>query len=353
MVELLFGGDDRRLRARRSALDGVIADARERGWPIGFAMASTMRAWMNLRRGDLNAAESDTRAADGVRICTARPRSTPSSGHPRLGPWRAGPRPEGLRLIADRCPDPVPDAAVFQLSLLASRHLRIAAGGPRRGLADVLEVGERELRYGGPTPAAMAWRSSRSSGPRRRRRPSRATSFWPPRSWSSREAFGTPRTTGVALRGVALAGADDEAVETLESRSPALRGAGRNSSWRDRSSSTAPPFDAGGGPGEAREPLREAAGWPKLVARRAWPSERSRSSERRASANGQSQQIGIAALTPSELRAARMAAGGRSNREIADDLFVTPADDRGPSDQHLPQTRDPLRKQLAEALSGL
>ena len=33
---------------------------------------------------------------------------------------------------------------------------------------------------------------------------------------------------------------------------------------------------------------------------------------------------GVDSLTPSELRVARMAAGGRTNREIAQSLFVTP-----------------------------
>ena len=32
---------------------------------------------------------------------------------------------------------------------------------------------------------------------------------------------------------------------------------------------------------------------------------------------------GVDALTPSELRVARLAAGGRSNREIAGELYVT------------------------------
>jgi DNA-binding NarL/FixJ family response regulator len=34
---------------------------------------------------------------------------------------------------------------------------------------------------------------------------------------------------------------------------------------------------------------------------------------------------GLDALTPSELRVARLAAAGRSNRDIAQELFVTPA----------------------------
>jgi DNA-binding CsgD family transcriptional regulator len=34
-------------------------------------------------------------------------------------------------------------------------------------------------------------------------------------------------------------------------------------------------------------------------------------------------QVGLATLTPSELRVARMAAAGRTNRQIAEELFVT------------------------------
>ncbi|HMW73745.1 MAG TPA: hypothetical protein PKD17_18105, partial [Cellvibrionaceae bacterium] len=66
-------------------------------------------------------------------------------------------RPEdGLALIAERLPEETPDAAVFQLPLLARGVMRLLTGSRDEGIADVMLVGERELRFGGLTPSAMA-----------------------------------------------------------------------------------------------------------------------------------------------------------------------------------------------------
>ena len=50
-----------------TALGTAMADARSRGWPIGFGFASTIRCWSRLRRGEIGPAEADARAADEVR----------------------------------------------------------------------------------------------------------------------------------------------------------------------------------------------------------------------------------------------------------------------------------------------
>jgi ATP/maltotriose-dependent transcriptional regulator MalT len=165
-------------------------------------------------------------------------------------------------------------------------------------------------------------------------------------------AFRAPRALGVALRAVGLAtgGEDgirllDESVATLR-RSPAvlerarslvewgaaLRRAGRRVAAREplvegldlAARCGARPLAA-----RAREELRAAGARP----RREW-------------------RTGAEALTPGELRVVRLAAAGRTNREIAHELYVTLKTVEG----HLSRAYAKLgitgRAQLPEALDG-
>jgi DNA-binding CsgD family transcriptional regulator len=135
--------------------------------------------------------------------------------------------------------------------------------------------------------------------------------------------FGTPRALGIALRAAGLARGGQEglallheSVTTLE-RSPALL---------ERAHSLAE-FGAAlrrsGERAAARDPLARAL---ELAARcGARPlAARARDELKATGARPRRQwRTGVEALTPSELRVARLAAEGRSNREIAYELYVT------------------------------
>ena len=135
--------------------------------------------------------------------------------------------------------------------------------------------------------------------------------------------FGTPRALGIALRvaglarggpeGLALlrdsaAVLDDspallERARSLAELGAALRRDGQRAAARDplaRALELAAGCGAGPLATRARDELRAAGARP----RRPW-------------------RTGVDALTPSELRVARLAADGRSNREIAGELYVT------------------------------
>ncbi len=152
-------------------LEEAIADARERGWPIGVALASTISAWLHLRRGELALAAEEVRSASDIRAVHGATPLDPfviafdawlraEAGHPE----------EGLALIADGLSEEIPDAAVFQLSLLARGVLRIATGKREEGVDDVLLVGERELRFGGIDPLGDGVAHDRRGGAGRARR---------------------------------------------------------------------------------------------------------------------------------------------------------------------------------------
>ena len=135
--------------------------------------------------------------------------------------------------------------------------------------------------------------------------------------------FGAPRALGIALRvaglarggpeGLALlresaAALDDspallERARSLAELGAALRRDGQRAAARDplaRALELAAGCGAGPLAARARDELRAAGARP----RRPW-------------------RTGVDALTPSELRVARLAADGRSNREIAGELYVT------------------------------
>ncbi len=308
------------------ALDSAIADARDRGWPIGFAMASAVRSWMHLRRGDLAAAEADALAAEDVRsLHGATPLDLFVTAFLARILHERGQSDEALALIAERCPEPIPDAAVFQLCLMTRGEIRLAHGQPGEGLADVLLAGERELRFAGSTPAALPWRSVAAlalhdgdAGDRARAAELVAEEL------DLAEASGTARAIGIALRAQALIGPPDDAVETLGRSAECLRRAGATLEQARSLAELGALLRRRRRQRDAREPLREAAD----LAEACGASVLARRAREELGATGvshaPSDAEGVASLTPSELRAARMAAEGRSNREIAEDLFVTP-----------------------------
>ena len=164
--------------------------------------------------------------------------------------------------------------------------------------------------------------------------------------------FGTPRALGIALRvaGLARGGPDGlallresaaaldnspallERARSLAELGAALRRDGQRAAARDplaRALELAAGCGAGPLAARARDELRAAGARP----RRAW-------------------RTGVNALTPSELRVARLAADGRSNREIAGELYVTLKAIEG----HLARAYAKLgiegRGQLADALAA-
>jgi DNA-binding CsgD family transcriptional regulator len=161
--------------------------------------------------------------------------------------------------------------------------------------------------------------------------------------------FGAPDTLGIALRVVGTlereAGLDHlrEAVEVLGESSARLEHA-------KALTTLGATLRRSGSRSEAREPLREALDLAERCGARAL-AERAREELGATGARPRRTfRRGIDALTASELRIARLAADGRSNREIAQTLFVTVRT----VEMHLTHAYQKLeigsRKQLAEAL---
>ena len=219
---------------------------------------------------------------------------------------------------ADGPPDAIGDAYTGTLVLNARARLRLAEGNAQPALADLLEVGRRQEVMREPNPAA-------STGARRPPSPtprSASTTRGRSRARSSTLArrFGAPRAIGIALRTLGVIGDDldaaREAVDVLATSPARLEHARALAdlgvALRHRRRIV-----------DAREPLRQAL---DLATRcEAAPlAERARTELQIAGARPRRPQLsGVDALTTNERRVAALAAEGRSNREIAQTLYVS------------------------------
>ena len=165
-------------------------------------------------------------------------------------------------------------------------------------------------------------------------------------------AFGAPRALGVALRIAGLAEGGKRGLELLGESVAVLRS---SPALLERAHSLAELGAAlrrAGRRAAAREPLAEAL---DLAARCGARPLAARTREELRATGARPRRVwrtGVEALTPSELRIVRLAAEGRSNREIAHELYVTLKTVEG----HLSRAYAKLgiegRGRLAEVLDG-
>jgi DNA-binding CsgD family transcriptional regulator len=135
--------------------------------------------------------------------------------------------------------------------------------------------------------------------------------------------FGAPRALGIALRAAGLARGGQEGLALLRESVAALES---SPALLERARSLAELGAAlrrSGQRGAARDPLARAL---ELAARCGARPLAARARDELKATGARPRRpwrTGVDALTPSELRVARLAAGGRSNREIAGELYVT------------------------------
>jgi len=165
-------------------------------------------------------------------------------------------------------------------------------------------------------------------------------------------AIGVRRWIGIALRTVAVLGPDVDAVDLLREATTTLQGTPGVLELARVQLDLGAALRRLGHRIEARDPLRQAL----EIATRcgAVPlAKRAREESLLAGARPRRPRLrGIDALTPAELRVVRQAAVGRSNREIAQTLFITSktvADHLGSSYSKLQITS---RAELAAALAS-
>ncbi|MCL7495244.1 LuxR C-terminal-related transcriptional regulator [Streptomyces sp. MCA2] len=209
--------------------------------------------------------------------------------------------------------------------LEARARMRLADGDFADALEDLLECGRRQIAWQQDNPAILPWRSLAALAHRALGRSGQAARL-AQQELEQAQAWGAPRTLGISLRTVAVTVRGRQGLKQLEASVGLLEEAGATlEQARSLVEYGTLRCEAGHvrlGRDTARRGLdlaRQcgAVGLADLARERlhAWGAR-----PRRAHTVGA---VGASALTGQERRVAVLAARGRTNREIADTLFIT------------------------------
>ena len=137
------------------------------------------------------------------------------------------------------------------------------------------------------------------------------------------EAFTGPRTLGVALRAAGLTSGGRRGIELLRQAARALEGSGARLEHARAMADLGAALRRAGHRADSRDVLRPAL---DLAHRCGAIALTERARTELLAAGGRPRRLvlsGLDALTPGERRVAQLAAGGLSNRDIAQNLFIT------------------------------
>ncbi len=304
-------------------LSGTIRHAERHGSPQWLARALWLRGLARHRRGDLRAAEADARASVDIQGLASDYTRLPGLVVVIDALADQGRADEGEKLLAEKGMDGELDPTLFSvLPLLARGRLRAAAGDYVRARADLEDALHRIglsrglFPWGADGRVALVPVLTALGDDEEARAVAEEALAAATAAASCRRIGGALRVLGLVedgKRGLELL---RRSVETLES-SPALL-------WRAQAQvdlGTALRRDGQDLP--AREYLREGM---ELAHRCGALALADRAVVELRAAGGRPRRragIGADALTTSERRVAELAAGGASNKEIAQSLFVT------------------------------
>ena len=305
--------------------DDLIEQTREKGSPLGNALAVMARAFAVAEVGSVSAADADLAWTLEVMDDLGEHNLAASAAGIRLGTLAVtGDFDEAERMIAAYgLAGELPPLMILNPTLNARGVLRLAQRRFEDAERDFLELGERQARWGMRRPSPP-WRSGAALARIGQGRSEEAVGLAAEELEMAR-TWDTPRAISIATRALALTRSAEDSIEGLSEAvavlegtpwkldrararcdlGSALRRTGRRREGRE---ALAVAMDEANSCGA--EPLAELAA-EELRASGARPRRRAIS--------------GLEALTPSERRVADLAAAGRTNREIAQELFVTMA----------------------------
>jgi DNA-binding CsgD family transcriptional regulator len=303
----------------------ALEDARRRGSALGFVGASFFLGAVAVRRGPLDEAASLGRVAMDV-----------AALHDWLYVKTLG---QGLHVQAcidqGRLDDAerelqasggaaeIPDMAIAIYLLQARGRLRLAQGRPAEGLEDLLEVGRRIGNVPErPNPATTPWQLYASLAYTANGQLAEAGQL-AGEALAIARRYQAPWLIGAALRACALAEEGSRRIELLEQAVAELSRSEVRVEHARALGDLGAALRRAGARRQAREPLRAALDIAHRAGARAI-AERAR--EELAATGARPRRLvltGADALTPSERRVARLAADGRTNKEIAQQLFLT------------------------------
>ncbi|MGW6216676.1 ATP-binding protein [Streptomyces sp. NPDC055109] len=307
------------------SIETGVAQAYRRGAVRDLTAALTYRALCQLHRGDLADAETDAREC-----VTAIETSAMAIARPFLGPFLADilleqgrPADAQAALTWVGLPDPPPLSGPLYFYLEAQARLLRAQGQLERGLQTARAAGERFSACDGSNPAICAWRAEAAQCLHALGRTDDARTLATEELHDARR-WGAPRALGQALRVTGLVTGGKAGTRLLQEAIIVLKDSPARLEYAKALADLGAVLRCGGHRTDARPHLRHAldlatqCGASPLV-------ELARTEL--AAAGGRPRNTALSgpdALTPSERRVAERAADGATNRQIAQQLYVTP-----------------------------
>jgi DNA-binding CsgD family transcriptional regulator len=304
-------------------LNVALAHAQRHGSIRGYAMVTAWRAVARYRRGLLAEAEADARESNAARLQIGMVLGLPMAlaylahslidqgrleeAETELAPWLA--LTESDFVLADYLRH-------------AAARLRLAQGRAEEGLELLYAIGRFQAAWGIVPPCLAPWRSTAAGALARLGREAEARELAAEEVEIAR-GFGSAPALGIALRTAGtLAGRGE--LELLRESVDVLAGSGAELEHARSLTELGAALRRAGLRREARQPLREAL---DVAHRRGAALLAARAREELVAAGAKPRRDALRgrdALTASEARVARLAAEGRTNREIAAELVVTP-----------------------------
>lgn len=305
---------------RASALvETMLADARARGSVVGCQFASCRRAMLALRRSELAEAEAEARAALELatehKLALSIPLQRAALGDALLERGeldKASAAVEGVTL---------PISGPTGIALLETRgRVRLARGQRQQAIAALRQCGQLAGAVKS-TPNMHTWRSTLAlalAGDDL----TQARALAAAELELARQA-GAPRAIGIALRTCGLLANGEHRIELLKQSVAVLATSPARLELAHSLTESGAALRRSGASIAAREPLRAALDIADRCGATALAT-RARDESLAAGARPRrTRTTGVHALTPSELRVARLAAQRLSNRDIAQALFIT------------------------------
>jgi DNA-binding NarL/FixJ family response regulator len=245
---------------------------------------------------------------------------------------------------------PLPENPISGIHLLTRGHLRFEQGRLEEAVEDFATLADyaEKMGLGAGAPASASPFAARALVALGRRAEARTLAD-EMMVWA--ESWGAPSSVAHVLRAVAAARGGEEGIQLLERAVATIEDSPRQLERAHAFVELGEALRRANRRVESRAPLREAF----RLARRCGAARIARRAQAELEASGESVRryapIGVESLTPSERRVAELAAGGLTNRQIAQSLFVTVKT----VEAHLSAAYDKLdiesRRQLPEALA--
>jgi DNA-binding CsgD family transcriptional regulator len=293
--------------------------AQQHGSLPAFAMAARLRAYAWWLRGSLAEAEADATSA----LEHAELPGFPPYGYGALANVLiARGKPSEAEEVLRKAPFESGSTRAVFYYLQARARLRAATQRPEEALEDFVACGRLEQEWDIRTPAFCSWRAEAApllAGLDRRDEALRLGREEVERC----RAFGAATPLGVALRSLGMLEAGAGGLASLEQATAVLAGSPARLEHARAQLELGAALRRAGRRADAREPLRLALDRARECGADAFAA---RAHDELVAAGARPRRDPIESrsrLTASELRVARMAADGMTNREIAQALFLT------------------------------